>query len=399
MSAARPILLCLASYFKGGRLLEGAHAAGAHVILLTREKLAHEPWPFDAVDERFLMPSLHTQPDLRYAVSYLARTRAIARIVALDEYDTLPAAALREHLRVPGMGETTARFFRDKLAMRTRAREHGLKVPPFVHVLNDEALRAFSEAVPPPWVLKPRTEASAMGIKQLDSPDALWQAVEALGNRRSFFLLERYVPGAVYHVDGLVTGGTVRFAAVSRYERPPMDVYQTGGVFVTRTVPEGALRRTLHDLHARLVTAFGFVDGVTHAEFIRGSDGAFHFLEVAARVGGAGIDRLVEAARGVNLWTEWGRLEVARAQGASYTLPPVKKGHAGLVVCLARQEHPDLSAYDAPEVFGALSKPHHAGLIVAAPDPDRVAALVADYGQRFAHDFLTTRPPLDEAPE
>ena len=69
-------------------------------------------------------------------VSYMARWQPIDRIVALDEFDMENAAALREHLRIPGMGLTTVRHFRDKLAMRGRAKEEGINVPEFIHVLN-----------------------------------------------------------------------------------------------------------------------------------------------------------------------------------------------------------------------------------------------------------------------
>src|SRR5438876_11727782 len=106
-------------------------------------------------------------PQTLNAVSYLARTREIERIVPLDDFDVEVAAALREHLRVPGMGETTAHYFRDKLAMRMKAREAGLAVPDFVHVLNHGRVHEFMETVPAPWVLKPRSMAGAIGIRKL----------------------------------------------------------------------------------------------------------------------------------------------------------------------------------------------------------------------------------------
>ena len=126
----RPVtILCLASYYKGARFLEAAHALGCRVILVTREKLHNEPWPWDSIDRVFYMPRLSTQPDITYAVSYLARQEFIDRIVPLDDYDVLTAAALREHLRLPGLGQSTARLYRDKLAMRVRAQEAGIAVP------------------------------------------------------------------------------------------------------------------------------------------------------------------------------------------------------------------------------------------------------------------------------
>jgi len=104
-------ILCLASYFKGGRFLEECKAQGCYTILLTKEELRDEAWPRHAIDELLLMPTLLKQPDITYAVSYLCRHWRIDRIVALDDYDVETVAELREHLRLPGMGSSQARLF------------------------------------------------------------------------------------------------------------------------------------------------------------------------------------------------------------------------------------------------------------------------------------------------
>lgn len=390
-------ILCLASYFKGERFIRTCKDLGCHVILLTREKLADEPWPMEAIDERFLMPRLDPGPDLIHGVSYLARTRVIDRIVPLDDFDVETAAHLREHLRIPGMGETTVRYFCDKLAMRMQAHERGIPVPEFVHALNDDRLRAYMERVPPPWVLKPRSEAGSVGIKKLASAAECWQVLESLGDRRSYYVLEQFVPGDVYHVDSIVSEREVVFAIASRYGRPPLRVMHEGGIFITSTLPrESTEAQLLEALNREVIAAMGMVRGVTHAEFIRSTaDGRFYFLEMAARVGGANIDRLIEAATGLNPWAEWARIEVLHARGEPYTLPPARHDHAGLITCLARQEWPDLSAYQDPEIVWRLEKRHHAGLLVASPDPDRVQALLEEYGRRFEHDFLAVLPPQE----
>ena len=115
------VILAVASYFKGNALLEQCKKEGCHVILLTLEPLLSKPWAREYVDEVFAVHSLTDRRTVINSVSYLARTRDIARIIPLDDYDVETAAHLREHLRIPGMGETTARYFRDKLAMRARA--------------------------------------------------------------------------------------------------------------------------------------------------------------------------------------------------------------------------------------------------------------------------------------
>jgi biotin carboxylase len=391
-----PTILCLASYFKGGEFLRECKRQGAHTILITSQDLEHEPWPRESIDEFFVMPfaTLFKQPDITYAVCFLARTRKISRIIALDDFDVETVADLREHFRLPGMGGSTARYFRDKLAMRVQARDEGIPVPDFVHVLNHDDLRDYMARVPGPWVLKPRSEASSMGIRKVDAEQALWPILDELGDRQSYYVLERFVPGDVFHVDSVVWNKHVLFAVGSQYGVPPMTVYQGGGVFATSVIPfNSPADQALQALNREVISAMGMVRGVTHAEFIRGADGTFYFLEIAARVGGANIDLMVEHATGINPWREWARVELAHLRQEEYVLPPVRHEYAGLVVSLARQPRPDTSAYADPELVWRLDKEHHVGFLVASPSHAQVQELIGSYVDRVAADFGAVAPP------
>ena len=142
-------VVCLASYFKGNDFLRQCKAEGCHVILLVKEKLKDEAWAFDAVDDFVTVANSATPEMFADAATALARKRRIDRVVALEEYDVMNAALIREHLRIPGMGSTTARLFRDKLAMRVKAHDAGVRVPDFVHVLNEEDVRGYMKAGAP----------------------------------------------------------------------------------------------------------------------------------------------------------------------------------------------------------------------------------------------------------
>jgi biotin carboxylase len=394
-------ILCLASYFKGNAFLEQCKREGCHVILLTLEPLLGKPWAREFCDEVFAVHSLTDRRAVMNAVSYLARTRDIARIVPLDDYDVETAALLREHLRIPGMGETTARYFRDKLAMRARARDRGIDIPDFVHVLNQAKIHRFLETVPAPWLLKPRSEASSVGIKKFDRAEDVWKAIEELGDAQSTYLIERMIPGDVLHVDSIVSERKVVFAEVHQYRKPLFELlHQGGGIFSTRTVPRGgALEKAALEAHAKVVEHLNLVRGVTHTEFICGrDDGKLYFLETAARVGGAHIADLVEASTGLNPWREWAKIEISQGE-EPYELPEVRKDYAGLILSLARQETPDTSAYDDPEVVWRLDghPPHHVGLIVRSSSYERVEELLGNYEPRIARDFMATLPPPTSA--
>lgn len=391
-------LVCLASFEKGHEFLHEAKRLGWRVILLTVTGLEHADWPREILDDIFFMPDLSRVEDVTHGVAYLARTNDIRRIVALDDYDVLTCAALREHMRLPGMGQSASRLMRDKLAMRVRAAEREVPVPEFVPVFNHEAIRTYLDRVPGPWLLKPRAEASTIGIARVNAPDELWPRLDALGDRQSYFLLERYIPGEVCHVDSLSRDGEVIFAEVHQYGRPPLDVFHEGGLAVTRTLTrESEDARSLLALNRRVLEALEFHHGAAHVEFIRAhEDGRLYFLESGARVGGAHIVDLIVAATGLNMWREWARIELASPE-QPYTIPDLRRDHAGLIVTLARQELPDLTAYADPEIVWRMEKHHHAGLIVAAPDAGRVEYLLNEYGRRFTQDFHASLPPLTDA--
>src|ERR1700726_1113619 len=389
-------ILCVTSYEKGQEFIRTSKAMGCRVLLLTVEKLKAGDWPGESINEMFFMPEELSLEHLIYTVSYMARFQPIDRIVALDEFDMENVSALREHLRIPGMGLTTVRYFRDKLSMRARAKEAGIAVPEFVPALNYDDLREYMARVPAPWLLKPRSQASGIGMKKISSPEELWPWLDHLGDQQSFYLLEHFVPGTVYHVDSTASEREVVFAEAHKYGTPPLTTSHQGGVFTTSTLPADAAEYAeLLALNRKVLAELGFVRGVTHAEFLKAdSDGKFYFIEVAARVGGAYISDVIEAATGINLWREWARLEVGAGK-QPYQLPPTRNDYAGVIVCLSRQERPDTSAYNDPEIIYRITKYHHAGFVLKSPNSERIQQLLDSYSARFSEDFLATQPVPD----
>ena len=222
---------------------------------------------------------------------------------------------------------------------------------------------------------------------------------ENLRERASYYLLARFVTGEVFHVDSVVNDGKVIFSGANQYGRPPMQVAHHGGAYISRSVERGSSdEKSLFDANKKLIKALGLERGATHAEFIKSDDdGKFYFLEIAARVGGAYIAEVLEAASGVNLWREWAKLEISEGKRPA-KITPQRKEYAGIILSLAKQEYPDTSAYVEEEIIHRVKKRHHAGLIVRAPRLDRVNELLDDYGRRFVDDFVAV-VPAPERPE
>ena len=386
-------ILCLSSFEKGHEFLREAKRQGWRVFLLTSKSLEGAPWPRESIDEIFYIPDqdrIWNRDDVLLGASSLARQNHIDRIVALDDYDVETAAALREHLRVPGMGDTTARYFRDKLAMRVKARESGIPVPDFAPVINYDDLREFMRRIPGPWLLKPRFEASALGIRKIVREEDLWPALDELGDRQSFHLLERFVAGEVFHVDSVVSEREIVFAIASRYGAPPMQVAHGGGMFSSHTLEYGSAdEQQLLAANRTVLATMGYLRGVSHTEFIKAADGTFHFLETSARAGGAHLMDMIEAATGLNLWAEWAKVDL---QENEYRVNPPRHQYAGVLVSLSRQEWPDLSVFDDPEVVLRIPKRHHVGLVWRSDSVARIQELQRRYLERVQNDFHASAP-------
>jgi biotin carboxylase len=400
-----PNIICLATYFKGGDFIRECKRQGCHVILITKEKMLEEDWPRDCLDDLIAVPNDAGPPLMIDLTAFIARKMKVDRVVALEEFDVMTAALVREHFCLPGMSSSSAKTFRDKYRMAEAARAGGILLPEFVPLINGDEIGAFMERVPPPWIIKPRSDVSAIGIRKVGDPAEVWRIVgemnerENLRERASYYVLAQFIAGEVFHVDSIVSGGRVVFAGANRYGRPPLEVAHGGGAYVSRTVAHGsANERKLFAINRKLVKALELERGAAHAEFIRSdADGEFYFLEMAARVGGAYIADVLEAASGLNLWREWAHMEVSDGKPNTRQLKAPRNEYAGIVLSLSKQEQPDTSAYDDPEIVYRVNKKHHAGLIVRSKSLDRIEELLTQYAARFADDFVAIVPPLEKA--
>ena len=392
-------IVCIASEHKGNEFLEECQNAGWHVTLVTRKKLLDEPWAWTALNDVKTVEDNASPEEYMRAITNVAGSRKIDRLVGLDEFDVTTAARTREHLQLGGMTSSHALRFRDKLSMRNIAAAAGIPCPEFTGVFNRQEIEEFLGRVPPPWIVKPRFEVSAFGIRKCETKEQVWQVLTDLDNRNNWrdhpsqFVLEKFIAGNVYHVDSIVDKGKVLAAGVSKYGTPPFSVTHYGGVFTTSIVPyRSKERKQLEKLNQQLLSAFHYERGVSHAEFLQSDeDGQFYLLEVACRVGGAYIANVLEHACNFNLWREWAKLETA-TEKIPYRLPKLRKEFAGVALALANQDQPDTSGYDDEEIVYRVKKPKHVGLIFYSPKQKRVDQLLQVYTERITIDFLAVAP-------
>ena len=396
MSDRQLNFLCISTYYKGQDFLKSCKAEGNNVYLLTRKKLEGENWPWEVIDDVFYIEEWN-QNDVTKGIAYKFRDLKFDRFVALDDFDVERVAGLREHFRMPGMGATTSHYFRDKLAMRSKAKAEGVNVPEFTSLFHDGDINDYCERVSPPWLLKPRSEASAAGIKKIHSKEELWELVHSLGDERDKFLVEKFAPGDVYHVDGLNDDGKVIFSRVSKYLDTPFEVAHGGGIFRSATCEMGSrIEKALQKMNAEVMNAFGMQFGASHTEFISSkATGELFFLETSSRVGGANLAEMVAFATGINLWGEWARIESDNLKKQKYILPTITNKYAGIVVSLSRYEFPDTSNFTDKEIVWRMNKSWHIGMIIVSDSSERVLELLDQYTQRISNEFHASSPAPD----
>ncbi len=389
--------VCISNYFKGADFLIELKKLGNTVFLVTTEKLRDKPWPFDYIDQVFFMEGQDVDWNLEHlylGVSNLMKNHKIDSIVALDDFDVEKATYLRENLRIDGMGQTTGRYFRDKLAMRMRAKSCGISNPNFCSLFNDHDINTFADTIPAPWVLKPRSEASASGIIKVHNKEDLWLHINEMGNNRFKYLVEQFRPGDVYHCDSLILDGKIIFSITSKYLATPMEISQGGGIFRSANIEYNSDDdKAIKKCNEQVIKGFGLKHGAAHSEYIKcKEDGKIYFLETSSRVGGAHLAEMVAAASDINLWSEWATIENALVKGLEYKLPKVKKGYAGIVLTLSKFQHPDLLAFSDSEVCFKVPLDYHAGLVVKSDKKERILELLDDYADRLVKDFATVVP-------
>lgn len=392
-------IVCIASEYKGSEFLEEAQNAGWHVTLVTKKKLLDSPWPWTAINDAKTVEDDAGVLDYVRAVTNIMGSQKVDRVVGLDEFDVLTAAMAREHLDLPGMSRSRALRFRDKLTMRDVAYRGGIPCPEFVGAFNTDRINEFLNITPAPWVIKPRHEVSAFGIRKCHTAAEVWSVLAELDARNSWrdhpsqFLIERFIEGRVFHVDSVVNDGVVVAAGVSQYGTTPMKVSHDGGVFTSSIVPYRAKeRKELEKLNEELLSAFEYDRGVSHAEFLQSdATGEFYLLEVACRVGGAYIANVLEHACNFNLWREWAKLETA-TPNRPYRLPKLRKDFAGITLALANVDEPDTSHYADDEIVYRVTKPKHVGLIFCSSKQKRIDELMTFYTERITMDFLAVAP-------
>lgn len=231
---------------------------------------------------------------------------SLSALIAQSEWDIIRAGMLRDRLGLPGQSHASALAYKDKLVMKQALHAHGVPVTPFREVTSILDVRDHAREHGYPVVVKPRAAGGAMGVTVIEDDDRLDELAERglvpSVDCRPNLMVETFVEGDQYIVDGLVIDGRTVYAWPSGYIGNPADF--AGGDLQLAAVmldADDPLRERFQAITADVVRALPSPPAFSfHAEYYLTPDDRLVAGEIAARTGGARIDDMCRRVFGPN---------------------------------------------------------------------------------------------------
>ena len=260
-----------------------------------------DPWRDAAVAVRF-----HDEDASVAAVLAATADRPVDGVIAVGDRPVVLAARVAEELGLPWHPPDAARASAHKRLARERMVQAGLPAPRYLSTTVDADPIDLSRRATYPAVVKPVSLSGSRGVIRVDTPEALVTAfgrVSTLLSRPEIralrtgseheILIEDFIPGREYAVEGLMSRGVCSCLAV--FDKPdPLDgPFFEETIYVTPSRADAGVRRAIVAAVGAAAAALGLAHGPIHAECrvsppdTAGKPPQVHVLEVAARpIGG-----------------------------------------------------------------------------------------------------------------
>ena len=291
----RVLLIATTTGYQTRAFGEAAGRLGIELVFATdRCHRLDDPWRDGAIPVRF-----HDEAAFLEAIGEAVRHRPVHGVIAVGDRPAVFAALACEALGLQGHPPAAARASGNKLETRRRFAAAGLPGPAFSEVLLDSDLAEGRPGLEFPCVVKPLALSGSRGVIRADDLETLQAALERvrrllsradIRERRNpsddRVLLETFIPGREYAVEGVVEDGTLRVLAV--FDKPDAldGPFFEESIYVTPSTEPADAQRRMAQAVADAVAALGLRHGPVHAE-CRVNDAGVFVLEVAARpIGG-----------------------------------------------------------------------------------------------------------------
>ena len=278
----RVLLVAATTGYQVREFGEAARALDVELVMATdRCHILENPWGDDAAPVRFEDP----EP----GIDALAARGPFDGILAVGDRPAYVAAQAAEHLgNLRFHPAEAARAAANKLLARQRFRAAGMRVPAFRRMTTADAANA---SVSFPCVLKPLDSSASRGVIRADNEEEFRAAATRIAriiarNQEGDLIVEDYIPGREFALEGVVTAGKLQTLALFDKPDPLEGPYFEETIYVTPSRETDQIQHDIRETAQAAVTALGLSDGPVHAE-MRVNDRGVWILEAAARpIGG-----------------------------------------------------------------------------------------------------------------
>jgi biotin carboxylase len=280
----RVLLVAATTGYQTRSFSEAAKKAGVELALATdRCHVMDDPWGDRAIALRFDEPEV--------SVEAIVSHGPFDGIAAVGDRPAHLASLAAARLGLPFSPPSAVFAAKNKFLSRQKFKAQGLPTPRY------ELFQQAMGAARYPCVLKPLGLSGSRGVIRANDAQefaAAFARIKAVAAEPNV-LVEDFIPGHEYAVEGLVTQGRLQVLAL--FDKPdPLDgPYFEETIYVT--VPEQA---AISEAAQRAVKALGLNDGPVHAE-MRVNDQGVWILEVAARPIGGLCSRVLRFSGGASL--------------------------------------------------------------------------------------------------
>ena len=309
MDRPRVLLLMPTTTYRAEDFIEAARSVGADVVVGTDQRQTLEK----AAPASMMTLNFHDLPSAVSDIVRFARQHPLRGVVGVEDETTLLAAEALRALGLPHNPPASVRAARDKHAARERFHQAGLPTPAFQRFSAGEQPEALAGRIEYPCVIKPLALAASRGVIRTDDPvgfAAAWRRVVRIleepeakrkgGSAGSWLLVESYIPGREFALEGLLAEGELETLALFDKPDPLEGPYFEETLYITpsRLAPE--IQEDISRVVRRAAAALGLREGPVHAEVRLNGRGVWP-LELAARSIGGLCSRALRFGAGITL--------------------------------------------------------------------------------------------------
>ena len=301
----RVLLLLPAAGYRNEDFLSAAQKLGVEVVAAA--DYCHRLAPLMGMSPIFSLP--FDQPEIAAQQALVSLGRRVDAVLAVDDHGLELAALLREKLGLPGNPLQAVRATRDKLAFRQLLKSQGFNCPHFRAAMSEADALALAPSLQYPVVVKARRLSASRGVVRADDAASFVQVVaqvrriQASADREAAqlgLIVEDFIPGGEYALEGLLENGELRVLALFDKPDPLNGPYFEETIYVTPSRLPANMQTAIAGEVQRACALAGLAGGPVHAE-MRVNEQGIWLLEVAARSIGGLCGRMLNHRLGMPL--------------------------------------------------------------------------------------------------